>query len=174
MKGEVAVTRSTRSVSCTHPSRSKPRKHRLPAVTDSPSSPYAPGALRATTDCERERVERLCLAHPEFAKLGHDPLLQLAETYLDDEDRALRSELPREAVGYRRPRSDDVAPAWSDEAGFMTPSFGVFAAGTAVLALGFAIPTGTTLGAAASTVAIMAGAALIGASFEWANDEERA
>lgn len=84
-------------------SEGRPSKHRalrLPAVADTPKSPYAPGAIRSTTDEEHSRLCAFCSEHPEFAnRLGYEGLRQVAATYLDDADTALRSEL--RAAGVR-------------------------------------------------------------------------
>lgn len=145
-------------------SSSKPRS--LPVVADSPSSPYAPGALRVATDGERERVEALCAQYPEFARLGYEPLLQIAETYLDDADHALRAELPMGAAGYRRHDEDDVNPAWSDERGCCSPQFLLFAVGVVVLGVGLALPRVNPTMEVVSTAFIVIGAGMIGAAFE--------
>ena len=85
-------------------------KRRLPAAPDTPSSPYAPGAIRCTTDEEHSRLCNFCTAHPEFAdRLGYEGLKQVAATYLDDGDMAVRSELRAAGVSgdWRRGVRDD-------------------------------------------------------------------
>lgn len=97
---------------------SRRQKPRSLTVVDSGSSPYAPGALRASTDREHERVVRFTREHPEYERaLGYEGLKQVAAGYLDDEDLAVRGELRAAGVqlGFRRVESDDVNPAWSDE-----------------------------------------------------------
>lgn len=83
---------------------------RLPAVKDTPSSPYAPGAIRHTTDEEHSRMRSFCAAHPEFAdRLGYEGLRQVAATYLDEADMAVRGELRAAGVSgdWRRGVRDD-------------------------------------------------------------------
>lgn len=94
------------------------RAPRLPVAQDTPASPYAPGALRKATDVEHGRVVRFCEAHPEYVgRLGYEGLRQVAATYLDEEDRAVRGEMRAAGVpaGWHRVESDDVNPRWSDE-----------------------------------------------------------
>jgi len=141
-------------------------------VTDSSRSPYAPGALRATTDAERARLDALTRRHPELERLGYEGLRQVASGYLDDADLALRGEL-REAgvpIGWHREDSDDVNPRWSDE-GFATWQFVLFGVGVVFLAVGIFVPV-NILGAGIATGALLAGAALVGASFGEVDGEE--
>ncbi|MBF6571700.1 MAG: hypothetical protein IVW54_22905 [Candidatus Binataceae bacterium] len=165
MKTALAVSSSSSR------SPNRPRKT-LPAVPDSDSSPYAAGRLRETTDTERSRAEALCERHPEFARLGHDQLLQVADTYLDEADHALRSELPMGAVGYRRQESDDTAPRWSDE-GCVSFPFCLFSVGTIFLGIGLAAHPVSTAGKVACALSLLAGAALMGVSFEWDGEGEK-
>ena len=86
MPNVVAVTQ--------RPQQSSTRSRRLPTVVDSRSSPYASGPMRAITDTEHSRVLQFCGEHPEFERaLGYEGLKQVAATYLDDTDRALRAEM---------------------------------------------------------------------------------
>lgn len=82
-----------------------------------PATGNQPRTLRSATDAERQRVERFCVDHPEYARLGHEPLLQVASTFLDDEDLALRGELRAAGVpmGWRRSEGDDEGVRMAEE-----------------------------------------------------------
>lgn len=73
---------------------SRNRGQAVAVAADTPSSPYAPGAIRCATDDEHSRTCAFCNAHPEYAdRLGYEGLKQVAATWLDDGDMAVRGEL---------------------------------------------------------------------------------
>lgn len=73
-------------------------------------------SIRSVTDAERERAAAFCARHPEFEKLGHDALMQVAGTYRDLDDHAVIDGLRGTgAECWHRVESDDVNPLWSDE-----------------------------------------------------------
>lgn len=86
----------SRSAVVAVPSQSSPqrRPQRLPVAADTPSSPYAPGALRKASDEEHVRLRAFCSEHPEYERaLGYEGLLQVAATYRDERDQQMGVEL---------------------------------------------------------------------------------
>jgi hypothetical protein len=80
-----------------------------PSLRPAPA-PYAPGRLRTASDHEAAVVAGFKSRFPEFERLGHDELLQIAATYLSDDDHLTRAKLRGEGVpaGWRRDRGDDA------------------------------------------------------------------
>lgn len=115
-EGAVSVVAQNAVAGCA--GRRRTRAALLAVAKDTPSSPYAPGALRAVTDAEHARVAVFCERHPEYVgRLGYEGLRQIAATYLDEGDQAVRGELRSAGVpaGWRPLETDDVNPSWSDE-----------------------------------------------------------
>lgn len=59
---------------------------------------YAPGIIRSSTDREAALVDAFYRRHPEYEVLPRDEVLQVAATYLDEDDHALRAALADEGV----------------------------------------------------------------------------
>ena len=68
-----------------------------PAASN-PAADYAPGVIRSSTDREAALVEAFYRRHPEYELLPRDAVLQVAATYLDEDDHALRAALADEGV----------------------------------------------------------------------------
>lgn len=81
----------------------------VPAIPDTPRSPYSPGPLRAVSDAERALVESFLEMYPQYQHLSHFELVTLAATYRDEEDQAMRDALEAEGVpaDWHRPNEGD-------------------------------------------------------------------
>lgn len=74
-----------------------------PRAVLTPASPpalpgYAPGRLRSDSDVEHALVAAFTARYPEYSRLSHDELLQLAATYLSDADHETNARLRAEGV----------------------------------------------------------------------------
>jgi hypothetical protein len=85
----------------------------LPAVRHPDS--YAPGPIRTATDNERAAVSAFIAAHPEYAKLPDDAIVQAMSTYRTEEDHAQRQRVHDEGVPVGWRPADHDEPNDGDE-----------------------------------------------------------
>lgn len=83
----------------------------LPAVSDL----YAPGAVRAGSDAEHALVAAFVSAHPEYERLGHEGVLQIAATFKDSLDHYIDGELRAAGVPLDWEPFDDIELALAEE-----------------------------------------------------------
>lgn len=83
----------SRAVAVRPPALPAPRA----AVTRYPDS-YAPGPIREATDRERSTILAFIHAHPEYARLSHDEIVQAMSTYRTDDQAASRDRVEGEGV----------------------------------------------------------------------------
>lgn len=90
---------------------------RKTAVTKGrPAAVYAPGAIRTRTDREAALVDAFFRRHPEYEVLPREVALQIAATYLDEDDHEERERVAAEGVPVLPYLFDSYAVATDEEA----------------------------------------------------------
>lgn len=82
------------------------RKTAAPVTTRHPDL-YAPGPIRQASDRGRSAVVAFTKAHPEFARLSDDEVIQAMSTYRTAEEHAERERAYGDGVPRHWRRSDD-------------------------------------------------------------------
>ena len=80
------------------------RRQGVPALAPKPAD-YSPGRIRHESDGELAAVQALTADFPEYAKLPHDAVVDMAATFLTDEEHEERAQLRAAGVpgGWRPP-----------------------------------------------------------------------
>lgn len=110
--GAVAAAEQDNSAGA-HPALSTPSAGTAASAAPAPAA----GAIRSTTDHEHAVVAAFLARHPEYNRLGHDGVLALASTYLDEQDHEERAGLADEGVPVAPYLFNPYALVMDDEAG---------------------------------------------------------